>query len=395
MNVEPSKTFCILPWIHIYVNPDGSVLPCCIGDHNIHLGNTRFNTITEIWNSDQYKAMRQNMLAGKRCDECKACYSSEDAGLNSFRKSVNKQYNKYFHLANDTQEDGFLPSMNLRYFDVRWSNICNFKCRSCSGTYSSSWATEEKRPNVYIFAGGKNNDDLYDQFLPYLKDIEEFYFAGGEPLLTDKHYDILEYLISIGKTDVKLRYNTNLSSLTYKKSSVLDLWKNFKNINVDASLDSWGDRAEYIREGTDWKLIEQNIKNIQSVTPHVNLQINSVVSIFNISTMAEFYNYLIDNSIFDKNKFYPNHYNLLNPNFYNVNIIPDELKTRIKNSLSSVSISKNIDQKIQDMIKFLDSSTYDRNLHMEFIEQTKHYDAIRNRNFINTFPEISEMYGIK
>lgn len=394
MNAAPSDTFCILPWIHIYVNPDGSVLPCCIGDHNLHLGNTRINSIKEIWNSDQYKQMRKNMLTGQRCEECTACYRSEDVGLNSFRNSVNKQYNRHFELINETQQDGFLPSMNLRYFDVRWSNICNFKCRSCSGTYSSSWATEEKRSNVYIFAGGDNNDNLYDQFFPYLKDIEEFYFAGGEPLLTDKHYDILEYLIGIGKTDVKLRYNTNLSSLTYKKKSVLDLWKHFRNVNIDASLDSWGARAEYIREGTDWKIIEQNIKDIQQKTPHVNLQINSVISIFNISTTGDFYQYLIDNSIFDKNKFHPNFYNLLNPDFYSVNAIPDNLKTKIKDKLNSISISRNIDQKIKDITKFLEASSYDRELHNKFIEKTKYYDSIRNRSFVDTFPEIKELFDV-
>jgi len=391
MNAAPSDTFCILPWIHIYVNPDGGVLPCCIGDHRQSLGNTGNQPIIEIWNSDQYKQMRKNMMAGQRCTECKACYSSEDIGLNSFRKSVNKQYNKYFYLTEETYEDGFLPSMNLKYFDVRWSNICNFKCRSCSGTYSSSWAREDGHKNVFIFAGGDNNDYLYDQFLPYLKDIEEFYFAGGEPLLTDKHYSILEYLISIGKTDVKLRYNTNLSSLTYKKTSVLDLWKHFKNVNIDASLDSWGERAEYIREGTDWNIIEANIKNIQQITPHVNLQINSVISVFNISTTVDFYQYLLDNKIFDKNKFYPNFYNLLNPGFYSAKIIPESLKIKIKNRLLSNSISDNIDHKILDMIKFLESANYDRNLHREFIQKTKHYDTLRNRNFVETFPEIAEL----
>lgn len=391
MNAPPSDTFCILPWIHIYVNPDGSVLPCCIGEHHQHLGNTQTDTISQIWNSDQYKDMRKKMLSGQRCNQCTACYRSEDIDLNSFRKSVNTQYNKHFNLIQETQSDGYLPSMNLRYFDVRWSNICNFKCRSCNGTYSSSWATEEKRSNVYIFAGGKNNNNLYEQFLPHLKDIDEFYFAGGEPLLTDNHYNILEYLISIGKTDVKLRYNTNLSSLTYKGKSVLALWKHFPNVNIDASLDSWGNRAEYIREGTEWNLIEQNIKNIQQTAPHVNLQINSVISVFNIATTAEFYSYLIDNNIFHKDSFYPNFYNLLNPGYYSVHIIPETLKVKIKSKLNAVSISKNIDQKIQDIIKFLDSGCYNKQLHDQFIEKTKYYDGIRNRNFVNTFPEISDI----
>ena len=71
-----------------------------------------------------------------------------------------------------------------------------------------------------------------------------------------------------------------------------------------------------------------------------------------------------------------------------------EFKIRIKNRLQSVSISKNIDQKIQDIIKFLDASSYDENLHKEFIEKTKYYDSIRNRDFVKTFPEIGELFNV-
>jgi sulfatase maturation enzyme AslB (radical SAM superfamily) len=235
------------------------------------LGNVQSQTINEVWNGEKYRTMRKNMLSGKKCDECAACYKIEESGANSPRQSHTNKFKKYIPLADTTNPDGSVE-MNLRYFDVRWSNICNFKCRSCSSTYSSSWATEDinagHNKKVFIFAGGNSNDDLYNQFLPHFVNIEEFYFAGGEPLLTDKHYDILEYLISIGKTNVKLHYNTNFSNLKYKDKSIISLWKHFSNIQVYASLDSWGDRAEYIREGTDWKLIEDNFRLIRQELPH-------------------------------------------------------------------------------------------------------------------------------
>ena len=37
----PNKTFCILPWIHLYANPDGTVLPCCVGDWQQSMGNVQ------------------------------------------------------------------------------------------------------------------------------------------------------------------------------------------------------------------------------------------------------------------------------------------------------------------------------------------------------------------
>ena len=203
-----SKTFCILPWIHFYSNPDGNVLPCCIGNHKLPLGNVQQNTIQEIWNSEQYKTMRLKMLAGERCGECVSCYQNEDAGVHSFRQTSNRDYEEFLNFADETNPDGSLDVMKLKYLDIRWSNICNFKCRSCSSTYSSSWATEDNKngqsKKVFIFAGGNSNDNLYEQIKPYLSEVKEIYFAGGEPLLMDKHYEILDHLVSTNNTDIKL-----------------------------------------------------------------------------------------------------------------------------------------------------------------------------------------------
>lgn len=387
-----SKTFCILPWIHIYANADGNVLPCCIADYTKPLGNLRESSPIEIWNGDNYKAMRRDMLAGLKTQECSACYNSEARGVRSFRYFANEEYKDYLHLSHDTHEDGSLDEMTLKYFDIRWSNICNFKCRSCSGTYSSSLAKEEKRDNVFIFAGGTNNDTLYEQFLPYFKDVDHFYFAGGEPLLTDKHYDILNYLISIGKTDVKLSYNSNISNLHFKKTPITDVWKNFSNVNVRASLDSWGDRAEYIRDGTNWKTIEENIKTIKQETPHVQLQTNSVVSVFNVYTLPEFIEYLIETGLFDKNTFEPSFYNIINPDFYSANVIPDSLKDKIINKLESCTFTEEIDNRLGEAISYLKTSVYNEAHHKQFIRSTQHFDAMRGQDFLKTFPELNELY---
>jgi radical SAM protein with 4Fe4S-binding SPASM domain len=397
MTVAPSKTFCILPWIHIYANPDGSVLPCSIGDHHLHIGNVQSQTIQEVWNGEEYRMMRKKMLAGEKCDECSACYKIEESGAKSPRQSHLDKFKKYIPLAAATHSNGS-AEMNLRYFDIRWSNICNFKCRSCSSTYSSSWATEDNNrgldKQVFIFAGGNSNNDLYDQFLPHFKNIEEFYFAGGEPLLTDKHYDILEHLISIGKTDVKLHYNTNLSSLKYKDKSVILLWKHFSNVHVYASLDSWGDRAEYIREGTEWNIIEDNLRLIKQQIPHVQLYTTTVVSSFNVSTLPEFFNYILESKLFNVNNLNPSLYSLQTPHFYSFSILPDKLKSTIIDKLSTATFNSAINDQIQNVILSLKQSTYDEQLLQEFKTVTLDYDTLRNRNFLETFPELSDIFKL-
>lgn len=390
-----SKTFCILPWVHVYANPDGSVLPCCIGDHHKHLGNVQTHSITEIWNNDKFKAMRLKMLAGERCDECSACYRSEDNGVQSFRQTANRDYAKFLNLADKTNPDGSLDSMELKFLDIRWSNICNFKCRSCSGTYSSSWATEDNKHGqnrkVFILAGGENNDKLYNELLPHLGGIQEICFAGGEPLLMDKHYELLEHLIATNNTDIKLRYNSNLSTLNYKQTVVTDYWNKFSQVIVNASLDSWGDRAEYIREGTVWTDVVDNINRIRKDAPKVSLGINSVVSAFNVYTLPEFLDYVFDNKLFSQHCNI-SMYSIINPDYYSFSILPDKLRAEIIAKLSKAKYSQGVNSQIANVISNLKNSTYSEDLHNKFLIKTDYYDRIRDRSFVKTFPELASIY---
>ncbi len=380
----------------MYVNPDGSVLPCCVAEHHRHLGNARNNSLEEIWNNDRYKSLRKKMLAGESCDECRGCYQQEQRGIESVRQSKNKKYKEFLNFVDRTNPDGSLDKLELKHFDIRWSNICNFKCRSCSSTYSSTWAQENKSQGIakeiFIIAGGDHNDDLYKQIESQLDNIKTFYFAGGEPLLTDKHYNILEYLIKTGNTDVEIEYNTNLSKLEYKSTSVLDLWKHFSNVLVNASLDSWGDRAEYIREGTEWEDIVENIQRIKNETPHVKLNSGSVISVFNVFTVTDFLDYVFDTDLFRIESYQPFFYNIINPNFYSADIIDDEFKKQIITKIKSKSYNKNIDKELNKIVMYLENSKYNEQLRKKFIEVTDHYDKIRNRNFIKTFPELQGLY---
>ena len=391
----PSKTFCILPWIHLYSNPDGTVLPCCVGDYKQSMGNVQGSDINKVFNNDNFKEMRKNMLTGKRCSQCSACYRDEDAGNSSFRKHSNEQFEKHIDDAvKNTNADGTLDSFQLRYLDIRWSNICNFKCRSCGPLYSSSWATEHKQKNVYTFAGGINNDDLYEQFLPHFDTIEEFYFAGGEPLLTDKHYDILEYLIEHNRTDVKLRYNTNMSVLKYKSKNVLELWKKFSNVYIGASLDSWGPRAEYIRHGTEWKTIENNLKKIKDEAPHIHLQTNTVVSILNIKTLTQFIDYMLTNNLVDVKNYNPHFYNIMNPDFLSLSLLTDEERKEVIDTIQEYSIihKGNIEYSLKAVINGLKTIKHDPSLKQLFKKEISYYDILRNENGANTFPELGELF---
>ena len=385
-----SNTSCILPWLHLYVNADGSVLPCCIGDYRYPLGDAKNSSIEEIWNNKNFKNLRYNMINGLESPHCNACYQSEKMTGNSARTHFNQKFKKYKFLQNFTQPDGYLEKMDFKYLDIRWSNICNFKCRTCCATFSSAWAKEDGNKNVYIFAGGNSNDKLYNELEPYFEGVEEFYFAGGEPLLTDKHYAILEKLITLGKTDVRLRYNSNLSKLKFKNKNVLDLWKHFSDIEIYASIDHYGEKAEYIREGTNWKQVEKNIRQIKEYTPHILLSTNSVISVLNVSTLNNFYNYILENNLYSK-KYSPTLYTLIEPDFYNFSVINDNLKHKIIDELKTRNFDDNLNAQIDDVIQTLEKTNYNHENRNNFLEQTKTYDRKRNRNLLDYFPELKSI----
>ena len=407
---KDNKTFCIFPWIHQHVTTSGDVLPCCTANYKTPLGNINNNTIEEIWNNENYRQLRYNMLNGIRSPHCETCYkhegNSDPDTINSYRKNANKEFKEYLNFVKETKEDGYLESLNLRYFDVRWSNICNFKCRSCNDGFSSSIAQEisntleKDNPLYQVYRkASHNNENLLDQFKPYLKDMKILYFAGGEPLITDEHYKILDYLIDNNVHDIILRYNSNCSNLNYKKKSILDYWKNFKKIELMASIDSWGTRAEYIRNGTNWEQIVNNLKKIKEECPHVSITINSVVGLFNCLTVTDFLEELENQgliNIWHTSVFF---YKQLYPTWQDFSIIPLEIRNqaikKIDNYITnkfSCSTQSIIYTNLCILKGQLEQSVTEVDYNM-VREEIQRLDLLRNENFVKTFPELSYIFS--
>jgi sulfatase maturation enzyme AslB (radical SAM superfamily) len=328
-----SDTFCILPWIHLHAWPDGRAYPCCLGNGRHPVGNLKQNTMQEVWNDAPMRAMRTNMLADRPCQECTDCYEQETAGFASMRNNSNKNFGQHIVKVADTLPDGSLPDMKLHYWDVRFSNICNLKCRSCGSIFSSRWYDDdvrlwgkELRPRVSF--AGRHEEDVWEQMQEQIPHLEQIYFAGGEPLIMEEHNRILRLLIEKGNTGVGLVYNTNLTELKFKRQNVLDLWKHFPNICVAASLDDMGDRASIIRSGTNWAQVEQNIRDLKEQCPHIDFMISPTLSMMNIWNFTKFHRYMVDNNFIRAQDFNLNI--LQGPDNYRIDMLPMDLKLKFK-----------------------------------------------------------------
>jgi len=409
MNVDDlinNGSFCSLPWLTIHTTPSGKLAPCCIskscGDYLAPT--TVGKNLIDIVNHENLKNLRLDMLAGKKNPECENCYKHETENVPSARQSFNVTYRKYLEdaLENTNLDDGTLDNFKMKHFDMRFSNICNFKCRTCNYQFSTQWEQEDIKNNIKHSRKILKTVDtsILNDVLEQIPNFDTAYFAGGEPLITEQHYMMLEEMIRISKTDIKLTYNTNISNLKFKNKDLLGLWKHFKYpIHVSASLDHYGERAEYIRHGTDWAVVEDNFRLLRS-QDNLMLSINTVMSIFNVLTLDKFYQYLSDRNLLknaDSNYFVHGLYCMSSPEHLSCHVLPEHLKKQGDESLEKCvtlfikeGMNKNLTQMSNAKKWIYAFDRYDAEIE-NFRNEIERLDNIRNENFSEVFPELAEL----
>jgi len=398
--LNESKTFCMFPWLHLNVTPKGDIYPCCSNNYTEPFGNTKKESLKEAFNSPKMKELRLDMLNERKNKICDFCYKHEEAGPHSFRNYSKEQFAKRFdEVVPTTKEDGTVDDFKMRYFDIRFSNICNFKCRTCGSEFSSQWAAEMREnfqpDHPIIIHADDNKGGLLQEVLTHVEHIDLAYFAGGEPLITDEHYTILEEMIRLGRTDIVLRYNTNASNIKYKKHDVLQLWKHFKRIELSCSIDHYGERAEWLRKGTDWGKVESNLLTFRELD-YVSFQMNTVFSLFNYPTIGEFYQYLKDKNIIRREDWYHSLYLAVHPNYYCAKSLPKELKVdAAAKALAWAENNKDdgtsLSRLVTDAVNFARDKDTWKDVKEQFLMHTGSIDRIREESFWKTFPELNKL----
>ena len=404
-----NKSFCILPWLHLHSFPTGQAYPCCNTEMANKIGNTNEQSLEEIWNDAPMRDVRKRMIAGEHVEGCKRCYEQEDAGFFSMRLSSNKHFGHHMKLVDDTLDDGTLPNMKIVYWDIRFSNLCNLRCRSCGHIFSSNWYDDQaklvdlehgsgegwKSRHKRLYFAGRTEDDMWDQLKDQIDNLEQVYFAGGEPLIMEEHYRLLHELIKRGRTDVRLIYNTNFSEVVYKKTNVLDLWKEFKSVSVGASLDAMGAHAEYIRKNTDWTQVERNREMMLKICPKVDFYISPTLSIMNLWHIPDFHKDWVSKGFLKPQDLNINI--LQDPAFFRIDIAPNSYKQQVKlkyeehiewlepqDSLTRATVG------FKSAVSFMmaDDKT---DLLPKFWDRTNKLDTIRNEKLLDIIPELKAL----
>jgi hypothetical protein len=227
-------------------------------------------TLDEHWNSPHMMSVRRRMMSGETLPECEVC---NDKLLNT---DVYRTYfwqlfkHKYPDIWETTNTAGH-TTMQPVSWDYRFSNLCNFKCRTCGDMLSSSWETEQKQHNMVDWTNPKNawmqpkvqknitafqDSQIEAEFAAAVEQhrVEEVYWVGGEPLMYEQHWRYMKRIVELGDGPrVYARYNTNLSRVDYRGVNLYrDILSGLRDWQICASLDGTGAIGEYIRTGLEY-----------------------------------------------------------------------------------------------------------------------------------------------
>ena len=418
--IPDNKVFCMAPFIHTYVEPTGSVRPCCVAQSET-FGNIQEDSIENIWNNNKYKTIRLRMINNESSPECKRCMTEESWSNQSMRLSMNNLYSDQIDIVNSVTSDGELPNIQLLRWDFRFSNLCNLACIGCSPEYSSTWsdlATQMYNVKQPIFLNNKNHMQQFldTVFNSSIDSVKQIYFAGGEPLIQWEHYEVLKQLLDHGNLDsIEFSYSTNLTSLNFKGTNILDYWTKMKKLSVCVSIDEVDeDRLHYIRYPSSMDKLLPNLKLLKEnlTTQEQTYTITPTWSILNTHRIKEYMEFLLENDLL------PNSFSVQSKWEHDFHLIimldPDRLSVGASSPEWKIELHKKITEYqewykstliplkhkgVRDVcIKVLDQnierfhSAIDRNVPYDYEQWhlwISRLDVARKTDWTKTFPELS------
>jgi hypothetical protein len=224
------------------------------------------------------KSVRRRMMAGETLPECDVC-NSKLLNTDVYRSYFWHLFrHKYDDVMATTDATGY-TTMKPVSWDYRFSNLCNFKCRTCGDMLSSAWETEQKTHDMTNWHNPKNNwmrpeirqeiskfqdEQIESEFAQAVEEhrVEEVYWVGGEPLMYEQHWRYMKRIVELGDGgQVYARYNTNLSRVEYRGVNLYsDILSCIRDWQICASLDGTGDIGEYIRTGLNYDQFCRNFE---------------------------------------------------------------------------------------------------------------------------------------
>lgn len=387
-------TWCSMPWLHLFIDPEGRVKPCCrfmMDKKEEKRNNLKTNNLQEIFSNSFMDDIRSKMIQNKRVKGCLRCYQEETSNKQSLRERYNQLENLH-----PSKFIADLKKPKIRWIELAISNDCNLACRMCDSRYSTKWFDDEQEFYGKTFSQSKKTKCNINQIIPFLKNLTYIKFTGGEPLMIPDHFVLINKLLKLKNVDnIFLNYNTNLTIKPSK--SLIEKWKQFKYIEIICSFDGIGPTWEFVRYPSRWKKTEKILQYFFQLTQVLDCRIGirSTISVNNILGMTASFKWWIKNwSYYAMNKQYiinPTH--LTFPRFLSTTVFPEKYKNIVADKLiyQAKQLPKPMKSSIESQINYMFSKDDSKYLN-ELKNYTLHFDKKREQSFFKVNPELKGIF---
>ncbi len=230
-----NNRICNAPFSGLYFTPDGLVKPCCAFSDSLAYGYFPKNSIGDILNAPNRKALQKHMNKNNLSFGCQACLKNISSG--NYRGSISSLYQKY--------KSAKYPEV----IDFELSHFCNLDCEMC-----------------YLHTKLKVNNEVYgnkflEEIKPYLSRTMATRFYGGEPFLIKIYHDIWNLLAQHNK-ECQVHIQTNGTIFNKDIEDLLNKLNIFLGISIDAITPSL---YEQIRKGADYNKVMEHTQRFNEI----------------------------------------------------------------------------------------------------------------------------------
>lgn len=364
-----SELFCHLPWTEMLVQADRA-MPCCKFTTKSQIAVDGYDQHPEI------KQVRQEILSGQVPKQCQACVYDEKHFGHSYRLLHNQ-----FNPASNYNIVDQGPLDCYQDIQVLVSDTCNLKCTSC---LSSSYVRSRELFEMGIFT----NPPQHFQRNPNIDALlnckfKKITLLGGEPFVDKETFWLLERIVDQGRSqDIVVSLNSNMTAIQQHQMDFLS--KNFKRVQIKASIDGIGAVNEYLRYPSRWHDVDQNLQMCQTYD-NALVVITSTLSNLSMLRFYEVLEYAHERKVQD---IFVN--NISNPSQMAPTIIPRQLLpelTQRYQHLASQSKSPRTQFVIETCLNILNNA--DDTVWSSSQAWYQQHDQHRGNSFLTVFPELA------
>ncbi len=400
-------TFCIRPWKHLEVRRDGKLDFCCKFRTPLHTSDgtplvVTQHSLDEIWNCDELRGIRRNMIKGQYVKGCEVCYERELAGYPSDRLSttlgwhdgwLNEERRTFDQLKARSVADNY-QVLGPAYIQISAGNLCNLKCRTCYGCTSSSITHDpvhSQWSGSHIYSKQERwwqNQSVLDKIFQYPQLVRRLHLIGGEPFLVKELRDVLQYLIDRGVAqNIVLEMATNG---TVKRAPWLPLIKQFKRLELFLSIDGYNQLNHYIRYPCRWDHLVKNIQCFKTL-PNTVLSTMVVLQAYNALNLVDLFRFF-DSVGLPLGYVFP----IDHPPFLRTHVLPPKVR-RLAAQRLRVYVDQDCRLENRQIVTSLangleaQGNIVDEDRLVEFMLFTNDLDVSRKQSFQEACPELHEL----